>query len=126
MGYRSEVKIIAGKNAAKELLAVNKKHQYFTVTPGKNDETLFEADYIKWYEYEDDIKEYADVIDKYLGLGSRKPEDGIDFIRTGEDLDDVDHNSTYSTHATLSTGIVVEGFTPKPTKKPTKKKATKK
>lgn len=126
MGYRSEVKIIAGKNAAKELLAVNKKHKYFTVTPGQKDETLFEADWIKWYDDEDDIREYVVVIDKYLDLGSQKPEDGIDFIRTGEDLDDVEHLSTYSTYATLSTGIVVECFTPKPAKKPAKKKPAKK
>ena len=97
MGYRSEVKIIAGKNAAAELLKVNKKHELFIVTPGEHDETLFEADWLKWYEEEEDVAEYVAVIDKYLGLSSNDPADGIDFYRLGEDSEDVDHQSTYST-----------------------------
>lgn len=124
MGYRSEVKIIAGKNAAAELLKVNKKHELFIVTPGEHDETLFEADWLKWYEEEEDVAEYVAVIDKYLGSSSNDPADGIDFYRIGEDSSDVDHQSTYSTYATLDIAIVANGFTPKPktTKKSTKKK----
>ena len=124
MGYRSEVKIIAGKNAAAELLKVNKKHELFIVTPGEHDETLFEADWLKWYEEEEDVAEYVAVIDKYLGMSSTDPADGIDFYRVGEDSTDVDHQSTYSTYATLEQKIVATGFTPKPktTKKSTKKK----
>lgn len=121
MGYRSEVKIIAGKNAAAELLEVNKKHEYFTVTPGERDETLFEADWIKWYEDEEDIAEYVAVIDKYLGMMSKDRENGIDFYRIGEDSSDVDHQSTYSTYATLDQAIVATGFTPK-TEAPKKQK----
>ena len=114
MGYRSTVKIIAGKNAAIELLEVNKKHEYFTVTPGSNDETLFEADWIKWNEDEDDIAEYVEVIDKYLDLGSDERADGIDFYRLGEDSEDVEHRSTYSTYASLDMEIVVSNFEKQP------------
>lgn len=113
MGYRSTIKIIAGKNAAKELIEVNKKHEYFTVTPGNRDETLFEADWIKWNEDEDDIAEYVEVINKYLELGSNERADGIDFYRLGEDSEDVEHNSTYSTYASLDMTITVTGFEPK-------------
>lgn len=114
MGYRSTVKIIAGKNAAAELIEVNKKHDYFTVTPGSNDETLFEADWIKWIEDEDDIAEYVQVINKYLDLGSDERDDGIDFYRLGEDSEDVEHRSTYSTYATLDMEIVVSNFEKQP------------
>jgi hypothetical protein len=129
MGYRSEVKIIAGKNAAAELLKVNKKHELFIVTPGEHDETLFEADWLKWYEEEEDVAEYVAVIDKYIGKSSADPADGdpadgIDFYRIGEDSSDVDHQSTYSTYATLDLAIVANGFVPKP--KPTKKSTKKK
>lgn len=110
MGYRSTVKIIAGKNAAAELIEVNKKHEYFTVTPGSHDETLFEADWIKWYDEDEDIAEYVAVIDKYLDLGSDDRADGIDFYRLGEDSEDVEHRSTYSTYATLDMEIVVSNF----------------
>jgi len=117
MGYRSTVKIIAGKNAAAELIEVNKKHEYFTVTPGSNDETLFEADWLKWYEEDDDIAEYAKVINKYLDMGSDDRANGIDFYRIGEDSEDVEHNSTYSTYATLDLGITVSNFEPQPEQK---------
>lgn len=132
MGYRSTVKIIAGKNAAAELIEVNKKHKYFAVTPGSHEETLFEADWIKWYEEEDDIAEYVAIIDKYLNMVNDDESDddydetentvetgnsgdnGIDFYRIGEDSEDVEHRSTYSTHATLDLGITVSDFEPQP------------
>ena len=112
MGYRSEVKIIAQANAAKALREVNKKWGYLTETEGTNGEWLFECDWIKWYEEDEDIAAYMAVIEAFAdktGEGN-----GIDYMRLGEDSTDVEHLSNYTTTATLCSGIVVDGFTPKP------------
>ena len=125
MGYRSDVKIVAGKNAAKELREVNKKYEYLTETEGENGEWLFECDWIKWYDDEEDIAAYMDVVNKYMGMEGE--DNGIDFMRLGEDSEDVEKYSNYSTVASLCSGIVVDSFTKKePKPKPKKPKSAKK
>ena len=119
MGYRSEVKIVAGKNTAKELLAVNAKHELFNVTEGDNDEWLFEADWLKWYEDEPDVAAYVEVIEKFEVKTGR--DDGLCFLRLGEDDTDVEFRSNGGTYADLSHTIMVNGFTPKKSKPKAKK-----
>ena len=86
MGYRSDIKIIAGKNAAKELLRVNNKYNLLTFTEGENDLWLFEADYVKWYE--DDPDNFPDVaavmkvVEKYRTKSGK--ENGICAGRAGK------------------------------------------
>lgn len=117
MAYRSEVKIVAGKNAAKELRKVNKKYDYFTETKGDNGEWLFECNWIKWYEDEEDVAAYMDVVNKYMGMEGA--DNGINFMRIGEDSEDVEKCSNYSTVASLYSGIVVDSFAKKEPKKHT-------
>lgn len=111
MGYRSDVKIIAGKNAAKELLEVNAKHSLMTVTEGEHDEWLFEAEYLKWYDEYEDVQAYMDVVHKYAELNGK--DDGICFLRQGEDDSDTEYISNGVCDGYVSTGIEANGFTPK-------------
>lgn len=111
MGYRSDVKIIAGKNAAKELLKVNAKHSLMTVTEGENNEWLFEAEYLKWYDEYEDVQAYMAVVNKYAELNGK--DDGICFLRQGEDDSDTEYISNGVCDGYVTTGIEVEGFTPK-------------
>ena len=110
MGYRSDVKIIAGKNAAKELLEVNAKYSLMTFTEGENDEWLFEADYLKWYDDYEEVQAYMDVVNKYAALDGK--DDGICFLRQGEDDSDAEYISNGVCDGYVSTGIDVNGFTP--------------
>lgn len=115
MGYRSDIKIIAGKNAAKELLRVNNKYNLLTFTEGENDLWLFEADYVKWYE--DDPDNFPDVaavmkvVDKYRTKSGK--ENGICYYRNGESDDDSETISNGELSAYVCSGIMVDGFTPK-------------
>lgn len=116
MGYRSDIKILAGEKAAKELIKLNKKHDVFEVTEGENGEYLFEAEYLKWYD--DDPDNYPDVaafmkvVLKYITKSSGH-ENGIQFLRDGEEDDDIENLSNGLLHGYLTTSIVAEGFTPK-------------
>lgn len=111
MGYRSDVKIIAGKNAAKELLEVNAKHSLMTVTEGENDEWLFEAEYLKWYDEYKDVQAYMDVVHKYAELNGK--DDGICFLRQGEDDSDTEYISNGVCDGYVRTEIEANDFTPK-------------
>lgn len=115
MGYRSDIKILAGKNPAKELHEINEKYQIFTETPGKDGITLFVGEWLKWYEGEDgyeEVDETMAVVDKYADTATGNAEDGIDYYRLGEDSEDIDHRSNYTLPASLEVGINVVGFTP--------------
>ena len=115
MGYRSDIKILAGKNPAKELHEINEKYELFTETPGKDGITLFVGESLKWYEGEDgfeDVDAVMAVVDKYEDTLTGKAEDGIDYYRLGEDSEDIDHRSNYTLPASLEVGINVVGFTP--------------
>jgi hypothetical protein len=115
MGYRSEVKILAGKNPAKELHEINEKYHIFdSETPGKGGITLFTCDWVKWYEDDDmfpEVDAVMEVIDKYEDIHTGTREDGIDYYRIGEDSEDIDHRSNYTLTASLEVGINIVGFT---------------
>ena len=116
MGCRSDIKILAGEAAAKELIRVNKKYDLFQFTEGENGEYLFEADCLKWYD--DDPDSYPDVaafmkvVLKYI-TKSRGHENGIQFLRDGEEDGDMENLSNGLLHGYLTMGIVAEDFTPK-------------
>jgi hypothetical protein len=115
MGYRSDIKILAGKNPAKELHEINVKHQIFTETPGKGGVTLFVGEWLKWYEDDDlfpEVDAVMEVVDKYEDIQTGNREDGIDYYRLGEDSEDIDHRSNYTLTESLEVGINVVGFTP--------------
>ena len=116
MGYRSDIKILAGDAAAKELIKVNKKYDLFQFTEGENGEYLFTADYLKWCD--DDPDNYPDVaafmkvVNKYLAKTAGH-ENGIHFLRDGEDDEDLENLSNGLLSSYLTTSVVAEGFTPK-------------
>lgn len=130
MGYRSEVKIVAGKTAAKAIKRVIKK---FNMTPDKirvneKGETLIEWDWLKWYE--DDPDEFPEVsaimavVDKYISLDPFKitVDTGMEYCRAGEDTTDTEYRSNGGGGGYLSIGICVgdeASFKPEPPK-PTK------
>ena len=118
MGYRSDIKIIAGKKAAAEFRKVNKKYDLFTETEGENGEWLFEADYLKWYEDDadyPDVAAYMEVVDKYVDdFKAGKNGGGMVYVRSGETDDDFEWRSNDGTTGSLYRTIAVEGFTPKP------------
>lgn len=121
MGYRSDIKIIAGKNAAKELLEVNAKYKLLTVTEGEHDEWLFEAEYLKWYDNYEDVQAYMNVVHKYVELNGK--DDGICFLRQGEDDSDTEYISNGICDGYVSTVIDVNDFTPKSPKDTTPSKS---
>lgn len=115
MGYRSDIKILAGKNPAKELHEINEKYELLTETPGKDGITLFVGECLKWYEGEggyEDVDAVMAVVEKYEDSRTGNSEDGIDYYRLGEDSEDIDHRSNYTLPASLEVGINVVGFTP--------------
>lgn len=132
MGYRSEVKIVAGKTAAKAIKRVLKK---FNLTPDKsgvneNGETLFEWDWIKWND--DEFPEVAAVmvvVDKYISIDPFKitVDTGMEYCRAGEDTTDTEYRSNGGGGGYLSIGVCVSedaSFKPElPKPKPTKVKA---
>lgn len=119
MGYRSEVKIVAGRKAADEIRTILAEHNSMLSEIGTNDkgETLFAADWVKWYE--DDADEFPDVdaimtvVDKYVyeipsHQGNRLPIDqGMEYCRVGESDDDTDYKSNGVGGGYLSVGIKV-------------------
>ena len=112
MGYRSDIKILAGETAAKELIKLNKKHDVFEVTEGEGGEYLFTAEYLKWYEEYPEVAAFTKVIDKYLAKTDGH-ENGIHFLRDGEDDEDLENLSNGLLSSYLTTSVVAEGFTPK-------------
>jgi hypothetical protein len=112
MGYRSNIKILAGEAAAKALTKLNKKHDVFTLTEGEGGEFLFEADYIKWYEEYPEVAAFMKVVNKFLAKTTGH-ENGIHFLRDGEEDDDVENMSNGLLNGYLTTSVVAEDFTPK-------------
>ena len=118
MGYRSDIKIIAGKKAAAEFRKVNKKYGLFTETDGENGEWLFEAEYLKWYEISDeypDVAAYMEVVNKYTAMKLKGAPAGCGFLyyRQGEDSGDIDSWDNGGVNAYVATDIQVVGFTKK-------------
>lgn len=119
MGYRSEVKIVAGKKPAAEIREVIKKYDGSPLTEiGTNDqgETLFVADWAKWYEDDDDfpdVDSVMTVVDKYVYEIPRQQgnklnvDQGMEYCRVGESDDDTDYRSNGAGGGYLSVGIKV-------------------
>ena len=140
MGYRSEVKIVAGRKAADEIRTIlaEQDTQLQEIGTNKNGETLFVADWAKWYE--DDADEFPDVdaimtvVDKYAYEVPRQQgnklnvDQGMEYCRVGESDDDTDYRSNGAGGGYLSVGIVVhdEGSFKVPKKSKTVKPTTKK
>jgi hypothetical protein len=125
MGYRSEVKIVAGRKAADEIRTILAEHDSQLTEIGTNDqgETLFAADWAKWYEDDDDfpdVKAVMEVVDKYvyeLSYQAKKlrVDQGLEYCRVGESDDDTDYRSNGAGGGYLSVGIRVHdegGFKP--------------
>jgi hypothetical protein len=121
MGYRSEVKIVAGKKPAVEIRKVLKKYDGSPLTEiGTNErgDTLFSADWVKWYEDDDDFPEVdaiMKIIDKYDAWPRDKgtKDTGIEYCRVGEDDSDTEYRANGDGYGYLSVGIKVgseEGF----------------
>ena len=134
MGYRSEVKIVAGKTAAKAIKRVLKK---FNMTPDKTrvnekGETLFEWDWIKWDENDrvgfPEVAAVMAVVDKYISLDPFKitVDTGMEYCRAGEDTTDTEWRSNGGGGGYLSIGICVgdeASFKTEPPKPKVKAKA---
>jgi hypothetical protein len=113
MGYRSEVKIVAGKKAADEIRKILAEHDSQLAEIGTNDkgETLFAADWAKWYE--DDEDEFPDVaaimavVDKYA-YGLAGEDNGMEYCRAGEDDGDTEYKYNGRGYGYLSIGIKVD------------------
>jgi len=119
MGYRSEVKIVAGRKAADEIRTILAEHYSGLSEIGTNNqgETLFAADWVKWYEdYADefpDVNAIMAVVDKYVyeiprNQGNKLHIDqGMEYCRVGEDDSDTDYRSNGVGGGYLSVGIKV-------------------
>jgi hypothetical protein len=76
---------------------------------------IFQVNDIKWYEYDDeDIKEVMSTLDEFENLFSDEqdtPEGAYDYIRIGEDDDDVDqrHIGNAEYLVSLQRSIYIEG-----------------
>lgn len=112
MGYRSNIKILAGEAVAKELIKLNTKHDVFEFTEGENGEYLFVGEYLKWYDDYPEVKAFMKVVNKYLAKSSGH-ENGVQFLRDGEEDDDTENMSNGLLHGYLTTSIIAENFTPK-------------
>lgn len=119
MGYRSEVKIVAGRKAADEIRTILAEHSSQLVEVGINDkgETLFAADWANWYEDDKDNYPAVDaimtVVDKYVYEIPRQQvnklhvDQGMEYCRVGESDDDTDYRSNGVGGGYLSVGIKV-------------------
>lgn len=116
MGYRSDVKIVAGKTAAK---AINRVLKKFNMTPNNSrvnekGETLFEWDGMKWYEDDKDgfpeVAAIMAVVDKYIGIDPFKitVDTGMEYCRAGEDITDNEYRSNGGGGGYLSIGVYVD------------------
>ena len=120
MGYRSEVKIVAGKNPAIALREVLKKFedicQLSEIGTNERGDTLFSADWAKWYEDEEDefpdVAAVMGVVNKFaydLTSDAKTPENGIEYARVGEDDSDTDYISNGCGYGYLSIGVKCSG-----------------
>ena len=118
MGYRSEVKIVAGRKAADEIRKIMSEQSTQLEEIGTNDkgETLFVADWAKWYENDDefpDVNDIMTVVDKYVYEIPRHQvnplhiDQGMEYCRVGEDDSDTDYRSNGAGGGYLSIGIKV-------------------
>lgn len=111
MERHSDFKIIAAKNPAAELLALNKK--FFNcckVTEGKNGETLFDGFDIQHWA----VKEFEAVARKYAEMDSPSEDDGISYMRKGEEpTDDIVEYSNGLTDAQINLVLEPTEFEPK-------------
>lgn len=126
MGYRSEVKIVAGKKAAAEIRDIIKKFDGSPLTEvgtNKRGDTLFVADWVKWYEDEPndfpDVAAVMEVVEKYEGIyGDDTGKDtAIEYCRVGESDNDTDYRANGDSYGYLSVGVRCDqedGFKPKP------------
>lgn len=120
MGYRSEVKIVAGKNPAIALRDVIKKFdnicQLSEAGTNERGDTLFSADWAKWYEDDDDefpdVAAVMKVVKKFayeLTSDAHTPENGIEYARVGEDDSDTEYISNGCGYGYLSIGVKCSG-----------------
>jgi hypothetical protein len=113
MGYYSEVKIVAGRKAADEIRTILAQHDSSLEEIGTNakGETLFVADWAKWYEDDDgypDVKAVMEVVDKYVYARDTPPVDqGMEYCRVGESDDDTEWRSNGAGGGYLFIGIKV-------------------
>ena len=119
MGYRSEVKIVAGRKAADEIRTILAEHDSQLQEIGTNDqgETLFAADWAKWYEdcgdEFQDVDAIMTVVDKYVyeiprdQVNELNVDQGMEYCRVGESDDDTDYRSNGAGGGYLSVGIKV-------------------
>ena len=136
MGYRSEVKIVAGKKPAAEIRNVLKKFDGSPLTEvgtNKRGDTLFVADWVKWYEDDPEtfpeVAAVMEVIDKYdsLSASESSADTGIEYCRVGEDDSDTEYRANGDGYGYLSVSVKCDqedGFKPKPKAK-TKPKSKK-
>lgn len=130
MGYRSEVKLVAGKKPAEEIRLVLKKFDGSPLTEvgtNKRGDTLFVADWVKWYEDDPetfpDVAAVMEVIDKYNSLPASEssPATGIEYCRVGEEDSDTEYRANGDGYGYLSVGVKCDqedGFKPKAKAKP--------
>lgn len=130
MGYRSEVKIVAGKKPAAEIRLVLKKFDGSPLTEvgtNKRGDTLFVADWVKWYEDDPEtfpeVAAVMEVIDKYdsLPASESSADTGIEYCRVGEDDSDTEYRANGDCYGYLSVSVKCDqedGFKPKPKAKP--------
>lgn len=118
MGYRSDVKIVAGRKAADEIRKIIAEHDGPLTEIGTNDkgETLFAADWAKWYEDDDDFPDVdaiMTVVDKYVYEIPRQQvnelhvDQGMEYCRVGESDNDTDWRSNGAGGGYLSVGLKV-------------------
>ena len=117
MGYRSEVKIVAGRKAADEIRAIIAEHDTLEeIGTNADGETLFVADWAKWYENDADfpgVDAIMTVVDKYVyeipnhQVNQLHVDQGMEYCRVGESDDDTDYRSNGAGGGYLSIGIKV-------------------
>lgn len=129
MGYHSEVKIVAGRQAADEIRAILAEHDNTgleEIGTNAKGETLFAADWVKWYEDDKDefpgVDAIMTVVDKYVYELPRTHatelpiEQAMEYCRAGESDDDTEWRSNGAGGGYLSIGIKVDdeaSFKPK-------------
>ena len=126
MGYRSEVKIVAGKKPAAEIRNVLKKFDGSPLTEvgtNKRGDTLFVADWVKWYEDDPEtfpeVAAVMEVIDKYdsLPASESSADTGIEYCRVGEEDSDTEYRANGDCYGYLSVSVKCDqedSFKPKP------------
>ena len=108
---------VAGKKPAAEIRKVLKKYGGAPLSEiGTNErgDTLFAADWAKWYEHDDcfpEVDAVMNIIDKYDSLPSDKSSNdtGIEYCRVGEEDSDTEYRANGDCYGYLSVGIRVDG-----------------